>query len=48
MESLLSDPGIDQKVVEHFLTNQLGRIHYFRQRVPIRNFLNTYRSNDVP
>jgi hypothetical protein len=48
MESLLSDPGIDQKVVEHFLTNQLGRIHYFRQRVPIRNFLNPYRSNEVP
>jgi hypothetical protein len=31
-----------------FLQNHVGNIHFFRQRVPIRNFLNPYRSNEVP
>ena len=48
MQSLLSDPGINQNVVNRFLTNHVGNIHYFRQRVPIRNFLNPYRANEVP
>ncbi len=48
MQSLLSDPAIDSRVVEDFLKAQVGRIHFFRQRVPIRNFVNPYRSNEVP
>ncbi len=35
-------------VAQRFLTNQVGRIHFFRERVPIRNFINPYRANEVP
>jgi type II secretion system protein J len=31
-----------------FLRNHAGNIHFFRERVPIRNFVNPYRSNEVP
>jgi hypothetical protein len=48
MESLLADPSVDPKVVQTFLTNHLGNIHFFRQRVPVRNFNNPYRLNEVP
>jgi hypothetical protein len=48
VQSITSDPGFDQKAVDSFLRAQVGKIHYFRQRVPIRNFLNPYRSNEVP
>ncbi len=43
---LTNDPDIS--VPQKFLANQVGRIHFFRQRVPIRNFVNPYRSNEVP
>ena len=48
MQALLSIPNVAQKDVDSFLTNHVGNIHYFRQRVPIRNFLNPYRLNEVP
>jgi type II secretory pathway component PulJ len=48
VQSIMADPGFDQKVVDSFLREHVGNIHYFRQRVPIRNFLNPYRSNEVP
>lgn len=35
-------------VSQKFLTNHVGQIHFFRERVPIRNFVNPYRSNEVP
>jgi hypothetical protein len=44
-QSIASD---DSKAAKDFLVAQVGRIHFFRQRVPIRNFLNPYRSNEVP
>ena len=31
-----------------FLLNHAGNIHFFRERVPVRNFVNPYRSNEVP
>jgi hypothetical protein len=31
-----------------FLRAHAGQIHFFRERVPIRNFINPYRSNEVP
>ncbi|HTD66766.1 MAG TPA: hypothetical protein VK846_09595, partial [Candidatus Limnocylindria bacterium] len=33
---------------QNFLRDHVGRIHFFRERVPIRNFVNPYRSNEVP
>lgn len=33
---------------QSFLTNHVGQIHFFRERVPIRNFINPYRANEVP
>jgi hypothetical protein len=41
---LTNNPAAAQR----FLTNQVGRIHFFRERVPIRNFINPYRANEVP
>jgi hypothetical protein len=38
----------DPSVAEKFLASHVGRIHFFRERVPIRNFINPYRSNEVP
>jgi prepilin-type N-terminal cleavage/methylation domain-containing protein len=32
----------------NFLRNHVGNIHFFRQRVPIRNYANPYRLNEVP
>jgi type II secretory pathway pseudopilin PulG len=43
-EALTNNPAAAQR----FLTNQVGRIHFFRERVPIRNFINPYRANEVP
>jgi hypothetical protein len=48
MQSLLSTPNIRAGAVEEFLTNHVGNIHFFRQRVPVRNFNNPYRLNEVP
>ena len=31
-----------------FLADHVGKIHFFRERVPIRNFINPYRANEVP
>jgi type II secretory pathway pseudopilin PulG len=31
-----------------FLQKHSGQIHFFRERVPIRNFVNPYRANEVP
>jgi type II secretory pathway pseudopilin PulG len=33
---------------QNFLRQHEGRIHFFRERVPIRNFINPYRANEVP
>ena len=33
---------------QNFLRNHAGRIHFFRERVPVRNFVNPYRANEVP
>jgi type II secretory pathway component PulJ len=30
-----------------FLQDHVGKIHFFRERVPIRNFINPYRENEV-
>jgi prepilin-type N-terminal cleavage/methylation domain-containing protein len=38
----------DLSVAQNFLRNNVGRIHFFRERVPIRNFINPYRSHEVP
>jgi type II secretory pathway pseudopilin PulG len=35
-------------VAKDFLVNHAGNIHFFRERVPVRNFVNPYRSNEVP
>ena len=32
---------------QNFLVNHVGRIHFFRERVPIHNFVNPYRANEV-
>lgn len=33
---------------QNFLRDHSGKIHFFRERVPIRNFINPYRANEVP
>ncbi len=43
-EALTNNP----QAAKRFLTNQVGKIHFFRERVPIRNFINPYRANEVP
>ena len=35
-------------VAQRFLADHVGKIHFFRERVPIRNFINPYRANEVP
>lgn len=32
---------------QNFLRQHEGKIHFFRERVPIRNFINPYRANEV-
>jgi hypothetical protein len=39
-----TDPSIPEK----FLRARVEKIHFFRERVPIRNFVNPYRANEVP
>ena len=34
-------------VAQNFLRDHVGRIHFFRERVPIRNFINPHRANEV-
>jgi type II secretory pathway pseudopilin PulG len=34
-------------VAKNFLRDHVGRIHFFRERVPIRNFINPHRANEV-
>jgi len=34
-------------VAQNFLRDHVGRIHFFRERVPIHNFINPYRVNDL-
>jgi hypothetical protein len=38
----------DVGTAQRFLTNHAAQIHFFRERVPIRNFINPHRSNEVP
>jgi hypothetical protein len=38
----------NQTAALNFLQEHIGRIHFFRDRVPIRNFINPYRLNEVP
>ena len=33
---------------QNFLREHEGKVHFFRERVPIRNFINPYRANEVP
>ena len=42
--------GTPQSLVsaQTFLRDHVGKIHFFRERVPIRNFINPYRANEVP
>lgn len=35
-------------VAQDFLRNHAAQIHFFRERVSIRNFINPYRENEVP
>ncbi|HEY0549955.1 MAG TPA: hypothetical protein VGF13_10160 [Verrucomicrobiae bacterium] len=37
----------DVVVARNFLRDHVGRIHFFRERVPIHNFINPYRANDL-
>lgn len=34
-------------VAQQFLQNHVGKIHFFRERVPIRNFVNPYRADEL-
>jgi hypothetical protein len=38
---------LDAARAKTFLTEHVGKIHFFRERVPIRNFVNPFRSNEV-
>ena len=40
--------GANVAAAQTFLQDHVGRIHFFRERVPIRNFINPYRANEVP
>lgn len=40
--------GLDRTVAQKFLRDHAGQIHFFRERVPIRNYVNPYRANEVP
>ena len=40
--------NVDVVAAQDFLAKHNGRIHFFRERVPIRNFVNPYRANEVP
>jgi hypothetical protein len=40
--------SVPVNVSQNFLLNHIGQVHFFRERVPIRNFVNPYRSNEVP
>jgi hypothetical protein len=42
----LSD--FETNAAQNFLVSHAGKVHFFRERVPIRNFVNPYRSNEVP
>jgi len=39
---------IDLPAAKRFLVNHAGNIHFFRERVPIRNFINPHRAHEVP
>jgi type II secretory pathway pseudopilin PulG len=40
--------GVNVTAAQNFLKDHVGRIHFFRERVPIRNFINQYSANEVP
>ena len=40
--------AFDTNAAQNFLANHAGKVHFFRERVPIRNFINPYRANEVP
>lgn len=40
--------NFDLASAKSFLTNHAEKIHFFRERVPIRNFVNPYRANELP
>jgi len=44
-ESLKS---FDLASAKSFLVNNAGKIHFLRERVPIRNFVNPHRANELP
>ena len=35
-------------VAANFLRDHVGKVHFFRERVPIRNYVNPYRAHEVP
>ncbi len=37
----------DPTLAKRFLQEHVGRIHFFRERVPIHNFINPYRDDDL-
>ena len=39
---------LDAAKARNFLRDHVGKIHFFRERVPIRNFVNPFRANEVP
>jgi hypothetical protein len=40
--------GSAPAAAQSFLLNHVGQIHFFRERVPVRNFVNPYRSHEAP
>jgi hypothetical protein len=40
--------SLDVTTAKSFLVNHAEKIHFLRERVPIRNFVNPYRANEVP
>jgi len=40
--------NVSLPTAKDFLRERAGQIHFFRERVPIRNFINPYRENEVP
>jgi hypothetical protein len=43
----IADLG-DTTAAKRFVMAQAGKVHFLRERVPIRSFINPYRSNEVP
>lgn len=40
--------SVDAPTAQNFLLNHVGQVHFFRERVPVRNYLNPYRDHEAP